>query len=64
VTHPQTGGSYRREKNGSLTPIGAPADVPSETPAETSTATEPQAGEPAVVETPAEEETGGKKGKS
>ncbi|QND45306.1 hypothetical protein HB780_06025 (plasmid) [Rhizobium lusitanum] len=64
MTHPQTGGSYRREKNGSLTPIAAPADVTPETSAEASTATELQAGQPAVVETPAEEETGGKKGKA
>jgi hypothetical protein len=63
MTHPQTGGSYRREKNGTLTPIKA-ADVAAETPATAPAVIEPQAGDLAVVETPAEEETGGKKGKA
>lgn len=64
MNHPQTGGSYRREKDGSLTPITVQADVAPETPAETSAATEPPAEKPTTVETQAEEDTGGKKGKS
>lgn len=64
MNHPQTGGSYRREKDGSLTPIAAQADVAPETTAETPAATETPADPPTTVETQAEEDTGGKKGKS
>lgn len=51
---PQAGGSYRREKDGSLKLIEAQVDVAPQPPAE----------QPAAVETPAEDETSGKKGKS
>lgn len=54
MSHPNAGGSYSREKDGSLRLIMAQVEVAPEPPAE----------KPAAVETPAEEETSGKKGKS
>ena len=54
MNHPQTGGSYSREKDGSLKRIEPQADLAPESPAEQSTETEAQP----------QEETTAKKGKA
>ena len=54
MSHPQTGGSYSREKDGSLKLIETQVDA----------APAPAAEEQATVETPADDDTSGKKGRS
>lgn len=62
--HPHTGGSYRRETDGSLTRIDAPADAGTETPAEDPAASELAVEQPAVTETPRSDDVSGRKGKA
>ncbi len=62
--HPHTGGCYRRETDGSLTRIDAPADAAAATPAEDPAASELAVEQPAVTETPRSEEASGRKGKA
>ncbi|TXI00297.1 MAG: hypothetical protein E6Q76_18660 [Rhizobium sp.] len=64
MNHPTSGGSYRREMDGSLTRIDALAAARIETPADAPASIERPAELSTDTETPPSEEAAGKKGKS